>query len=123
MGTSVVQSVRGSNTKLQMLLARVREALAGRANFGVEDLRAIAEPVAEMAPIIAESTQLRAVAPELHSELEIYTQNLGEMQTALDRVRCVLLARCASLEAQRGHLETVSLWAAAWQQTQPSDRI
>jgi hypothetical protein len=27
------------------------------------------------------------------------------------------------LEAQRGHLETVSLWAAAWQQTQPSDRI
>ena len=117
METSVVHQVRNVNAKLQSLLQRVNGALTGRRNFTVEDVRAIAEPVADMAPIVSQAQHLRATLPELKDELETYAQNLGEMDKAFDRVRCVVLARCASLEAERGHLETVGLWADAWRQT------
>lgn len=122
MASAALERVRGSNSKLQGLLQKVGDALAGRTNFGVEDVRAIEQPVAEVAPILSEAVQLRAIVPELDQELKVYGQNLGEMQAALDRIRCVLLARSASVEAQRGHLETVNLWTAAWQRTQPSDQ-
>jgi len=115
---SVLRTVREANSKLQQIIGRAADALAGRRNFDVEDVRAAAEPVAEMAPIISDAERLRGEMPELHSELGTYARNLGEMQTALDRVRIVLLARCAQVEAQRGHLETLGLWAAAWRKTQ-----
>jgi len=118
MQESLLHTVRGANSKLQTLLQRVADALAGRRNFGVEDIRAMAEPVAQMAPIVSDAEHLRAAVPEMHGELDTYAKNLGEVQTALDRVRIVLLARCAHLEAQRGHLETLGLWAAAWRKTQ-----
>jgi hypothetical protein len=118
MQDSTLHRVRGANAKLQMLLRRVADALAGKRNFSVEDVRAIAEPVAEMTPIVSQAEQLRAAVPELHGELDAYGKNLGELQIALDRVRVVLLARSAHVEAQRGHLETVGLWAATWRQTQ-----
>ncbi len=122
MNSGVLEQVRGSNSKLRGMLRRVGDALAGRANFGVEEIREIAEPVSRMAPVVAEANQLRAESPELRNELEHYAHNLGELNTALERVNCVLLARCASIEAQRGHLEAVRMWATAWQQTQPSNR-
>jgi hypothetical protein len=118
MQDSALHTVRRANSKLQTLLQRAADALAGRRDFGVEDVRAMAEPVAEMAPIVSEARHLREAVPELHGELDIYAKNLGQLQTALDRVRVVLLARCAHLEAQRGHLETLGLWAAAWRKTQ-----
>jgi hypothetical protein len=40
------------------------------------------------------------------------------MDQAFERLRCVLLTRCAQVAARRGHLETVRLWAHTWQQTQ-----
>jgi len=122
MNRAALEQVRGSNNKLQGMLRRIGEALAGRANFGVEEIREISEPVAGMAPVVAQAKQLRAESPELGNELEQYAQNLGELNKGLERMHCVLLARCASIEAQRGHLETVRMWASAWQQTQPSKR-
>jgi hypothetical protein len=114
----ILNRVRGANAKMESLLRRADGALAGRQNFSVEEVRAIAEPVAEMASIVSEAEHLRTTVPELHGELNTYAKNLGEMQTALDRVRVVLLARCAHMEAQQNHLETLGLWAAAWRKTQ-----
>jgi hypothetical protein len=122
MNTTLLEKVRGSNSKLRGMLRRVSEALAGRANFGVEEVREIAEPVANMAPVVAQAAEHRAANPEIRNELDHYAQNLVELNAALERVRCVMLARCASMEAQRGHLATVGLWASAWQQTQPSNQ-
>ena len=122
MSAAVLEQVRGSNSKLRGMLQRIGDTLAGRANFGVEEIREIAEPVSRMASVVAEADRLRAESPEFRNELEHYAQNLGELNKALERVNCVLLARSANIEAQREHLEGVRLWASAWQQTQPFNR-
>jgi hypothetical protein len=80
-------------------------------------VRAIAEPVRQMAPLVGRAERLRAESPAWREELDLYASNLAQMHQALDRVRCVLLARRAQLAARRGHLETVRRWAGTWQQT------
>jgi CHASE3 domain sensor protein len=118
MELAILERVRTVNATLQGLLRRTKEAVAGQRGFTVEEVRAIAMPVAEAAPIVSQARQLCATVPELDGELQNYAQNLTEMQTELERVRFALLARCAQIEAQHGHLQTVALWAATWRQTQ-----
>jgi hypothetical protein len=113
----LLSRVRQANAQLQQQLHGIAEMLAGRARFAVAEVRAIAEPLEHMAPLLAEGQRMRSGWPELDAELNSYAQNLRALQTGLDRVRLVMLARCAGIEAQRGHLEAVGLWAAAWQQT------
>lgn len=118
MEDATVRRVRQANELLQLFLRRIGEALSGRGNFTVEDVRSIAGPVRAMAPLVSSSEPLCAARPELQQEFEAYARNLTAMDQALDRVRCVLLARRTQIEAQCGHLETVRLWADAWRQTQ-----
>lgn len=112
-----VALARQANEQLRRSLAHIEDALAGRATFTSQDLRAIAEPVRAMAPVISRAEQLRAAVPGLPHELEIYSRNLRDMDSAFDRVRCLLLSRCAQIEARRSHLDSVRLWADAWRQT------
>jgi hypothetical protein len=118
MTATILGSVKGANLKLHSFLHDVEEALAGRRVFGVDDLHAAQEPVSEMGALVNDAARLRATSSELDSELAAYSHNLEAAQVALDRVRVVLLARCASIEAQRAHLGTVSMWSSAFAQTQ-----
>ncbi|MGH9561581.1 MAG: hypothetical protein ACRD3S_09005 [Terracidiphilus sp.] len=118
MKEAILVRVREANAKLQTLLSRANDATAGRANLTAEDLREAHGPISQLGPSIGEVVTLRQSMPELDDELNSYSQNLEAAQVALDRVRCVLLARCASMEAQRAHLETVALWSSAWAKTQ-----
>lgn len=117
MAASAVETARDANAKVRKLLARAREALAGKRKFRVEDVREIAKPVAAMAPIIEERQHLRTLEPDLDGQLEAYAATLGELKTTLEQVRFMLLARRAHLEATRAHLETFGLWAATLRQT------
>lgn len=117
MDSLILRRVRGANLKLRALLDVTRGSLAGRENFGVDNLHAIAEPLAEMAPLIDKAKELRTLQPELDGELEAYAGNLGEMQTALEQMRFMLLARRAQMDAMRGHLATVKLWSDTLRQT------
>jgi hypothetical protein len=118
MNSTAVEKVRGSNAKLEFLLGRTRDALAGRTNFGVEDLRAISEPLRAMEPIVRESARLRGRQPELDGELKSYTSNLQQLQVLLERVHLMLIANLANVQEKRKHLATLGMWVAAWQQTQ-----
>jgi len=81
-------------------------------------VRAIAAPLRQMAPLVGRAQHLCAESPAWREELDLYARNLAQMHQALERVRCVLLARRAQLEARRGHLDAVRSWAGAWQKTQ-----
>jgi hypothetical protein len=113
MADSLVRKIRSVNSRLKNLLIHVREALAGRKHFDATQVRAIAEPVGEVAEILDEAKQLRSTDAILNQELKIYAEQLGEMQVELERVRFMLLARRAHVESMRGHLETLGLWSAA----------
>jgi hypothetical protein len=70
-----------------------------------------------MEPIVSHAADLRAKDAELDADLKAYTRTLKELQTTLEQVRFMLLARQAHVAATRGHLETVNLWATAFKQT------
>ena len=111
------QTLLRVNASLAGLLAEARRALCGECDFGVEDIRKIRGPVEEMAPIMAGSTELLRMQPELDDQLELYKSQLGNLQTTLGQIRVMLLARQASLEAGRAQLSAVSQWMGAFRQT------
>jgi len=110
--------VRRTNLKLREILSRARGALTGREDFTVKDIRAISEPLNEMEQIVFRAADFRAADVELDAELNNYALNLKELQTSLEQVRFMLLARQTHLAAAQGHLERITLWAAALKQTQ-----
>lgn len=117
MENSARDCVREAVEALRELLLQAREALAGRQDFAVAEIRAISKRLGQMEPIVSRARELRANDPELDSNLKTYAEILRELQTALEQVRFMLLAKQAQLGATRGHLETVNLWATAYTQT------
>jgi hypothetical protein len=117
MSTAIRQTLLRVNACLAGLLEEARRALRGESNFGVEEVRKIRQPVEEMAPIVAQSAELRRLQPELAGQLDLYKSQLGDLQTTLAQIRMMLLARQASLEAGRAQLAAVSQWMNAFRQT------
>jgi len=117
MGETVRQTISRVNGRLAGMLELARGALRGEANFGVEDILKLRQPLDEMAGIVAESAQLRSMQPELAGDLDLYKTQLGELQTNLTKIRMMLLARQASMEAGRAQLSAVSHWINAYRQT------
>lgn len=105
------------NARLAGLLEAAKLALRGEGDFSVDEVRALRQPVEQMAPIVAEAGELRRLRPELAGQLELYKSNLGDLQTTLEQIRIMLLARQASLEAGRAQLCAVSQWVTAFRQT------
>lgn len=117
MKESILDQVRSANEKLRILTSRTRDALSGRGSFDVVNVRAIAEPVRSMQPIVTEAERLRTIHPELDAELQAYARNLREMQVVLEQTRFMLIARRAHIAAMRGRLEALGLWSATLSMT------
>jgi len=117
MDDSILNRMRSANDRLRSVVDLMRGALAGRCQFGVEDMRAVSAPLFEMAPLVADAKRLRKMQPELDSAFENYAQTLSEVQTSLDQMRFMFLARRAQIESTRGHLEIVGRWADTLSQT------
>ena len=81
---AVRQTMLRVNTRLAELLAGTRRALRGEGNFGVKEVRQLRQPLQEMAPIVAESSELRRLRPELDGQLDLYKSNLGQLETTLE---------------------------------------
>jgi hypothetical protein len=117
MENSIRDRVRDAEVKLRNLLARARDALAGRQDFTVTDIRSISERLGQMEPIVAQAAELRAQDARLDDDFKTYAETLKQLETTLEQVRFMYLARQAHLTAARTHLETVNLWATAYKQT------
>jgi hypothetical protein len=117
MSSPLREKIECVNAQIASLLEDTRRALTGECDFGVEQVRAISKPIAEMAPVMAQAKELRTLQPELEGQLDLYKSQIGELQTTLDQVGVMLLARRAHMEASRSQLEAVTHWAAALRQT------
>ena len=111
------QTAERINGRLAGLLEEVRGALRGERDFGVEDVRRLSEPVAEMDSIVLRAAELRRLQPEIVEHLDRYKSQLGELQTCLVQIQVMLLSRVASLQAGQVHTTAMTLWVSAYGQT------
>jgi hypothetical protein len=118
MPSALREKIETVNTRLEVLIADTRRALAGEREFGEQQVKALSERIEEMAPVMQRARELRSLHPELAGELDLYTTHLRELQTVLEHVRVMLLATRARLESGRSHVDAVTKWAAAVRQTQ-----
>ncbi len=110
-------TVERVNSHLAVLLEDARRALRGERHFDVQDVRQLREPIGEMTLIVAQWAEVRRLQPEIAGPLDLYKSQLGELQTTLRRIRIMLLARQASLQASQFHNTAVSRWVCALRQT------
>jgi hypothetical protein len=115
--SEILQTIETVNAQLAALLADTNRSLSGECEFGVEQVRALSQPLAIMAPILAREHELRSLQPELDAPLDLYKSLLRQLQTALDRVRVMLLARRSQMDSGRVQLDAVSHWANALSHT------
>ena len=111
MKVSVRTRIQQANAMLAGALSHLRETLNGHQDFNVEIIQALARPLQEVAPALAQASELRASDPGLAADLQQYADTLSALHGVLDQVRFMLLARQTSLQASLSHLETMNLWA------------
>jgi len=109
--------VSETNTKLGAMLAETRRALTGEREFGVEQVQALSALTAPMAPVMHRAAELRKLHPEMAAPLDSYKSLVHELQTAVEQVRMMLLARRSQMDAGRVQLDAVTQWANALGQT------
>jgi uncharacterized coiled-coil DUF342 family protein len=117
MTESLQEKIATTNQMLASLLNNTRKALRGEGEFGLEQVRALSAPIAEMNTIVRSEKELCAAQPEIANEIATYKTHLHELQAALEQIRIMLLARRNQMEAGHVQLHAVTQWAAALQQT------
>jgi hypothetical protein len=111
------QTVESSNSSMGELLARTQGALRGECTFGANEVRALRVVLGEMAPVIAQSEELRRTQPAMVEALNLYRSQLVNLQKTVERLRITLLVHRSTLEGHRTHLSAASLWCTAFQRT------
>jgi hypothetical protein len=107
------EKIETINARIARLLANTRLALSGERVFSATEVRALSEPLAEMAPILERAVELRALHPEVAPQLDFYKAQLRELQTVLEQIRVMLLAQRAQMDGGRLQLAAVTHWAKA----------
>lgn len=108
--------VAGVNRTVAVLLENSKQALTGQSTFGVDQVRALREPLDQMDAILKRAGSLRQENPELAEQIDIYRDQLKCLQTTLVQVRMMLLGRRLQVESGRRQLSAVHKWAAALDQ-------
>jgi hypothetical protein len=106
-----------ANRDLRAFLARVDGLASGRDDLKPDDLRALGRLLESMAPEIAQASPEDAADTNLQIQVKEYISHLRTLQSALEQVRCVMLARRAELDVARQHIEGFRGWADAYRQT------
>jgi hypothetical protein len=117
MGGTPSQTVERANPRMAELLAGAHGALRGERSFGANEVRALRGVLAEMAPVIAQSQELRRSQPEMAGALDLYRSQLVNLQQTVEKLRITMLVHRASLEGSRTQLSAISLWCTAFQRT------
>jgi len=106
-----LQTIERVDSQLVMLQEEARLTLRGERDFNAESVRQLRVTIAEMAPIVAQSSELRRTQPEIADALDAYKSHLRELQTTITQIRVMLQLRRSRMEAGRAHVQAVSNWA------------
>lgn len=103
-----------ANDELRGFLRRVDGLVNGTQSVSEGDLRSVSQRIANLAPEVGDASRGATLDQSLQEEIAEYVRNLRALQTALERVRCIMLARKVQLESAKRHVEGVKGWVDAY---------
>ena len=106
-----------ANEELRDFLQRVRGLASGTCSISDRDLQVLSQRLSTLAPEIGDASRSETLDADLRNEVAEYVKNLRALQTALEKVRCFMLARKIQIETQQRHLDGLQGWVNAYNQT------
>jgi hypothetical protein len=106
-----------ANEELSDFLQRVEGLAAGTCSISDRDLQALSKRLSTLAPEIGDASRGETLDADLQNEVAKYVMNLRALQTALEKVRCFMLARKMQIETHKRHLDGLRGWVSAYNQT------
>ena len=106
-----------ANQMLGEFLRKVDGLAKGTDSITEQDMQSLSQRLNNMAPEVADTMNAQTPANGQQDELLEYIRNLSSLQTALETVRCVMLARKTELDGARRHLQALQGWVNAYNQT------
>jgi len=111
------QQFAEANHEFSEFLRKVDGLTNGTESVTEGDLQSLSQSLAALAPMAGEVLAAQAHDNEQQNDVTEYIRNLRSLQTALETVHCVMLARKTQLDGARRHLHGVQGWVNAYQQT------
>ena len=106
-----------ANQELRDFLRRAEGLMTGTSTISEGDLQSLSRHLSTLAPEVGDASRSETLDAGLRNEVAEYVNNLRALQTALEKVRCVMLARKMQLETERRHLDGLQGWVNAYHQT------
>src|SRR4029077_8997951 len=106
-----------ANQELRDFLRRVENLVHGTGTITDGDLKALSRRLSNLAPEIGDAAHSETLDAGLRNEVAEYVKNLRALQIALEKVRCIMLARKIQLESAKRHLVGLQGWVNAYSQT------
>jgi hypothetical protein len=106
-----------ANQELSEFLRRVDGLAAGTESITEGDLQALSNRLSVLAPEVGDASRGSTLDSALQDQIAIYVKNLRALQEALEKVRCVMIARKLQLEGSKRHLHALQGWVNAYNQT------
>jgi ABC-type phosphate transport system auxiliary subunit len=106
-----------ANEELRDFLQRVEGLASGTCSISDRDLQVLSQRLSTLAPEIGDASRSETLDADLRNEVAEYVKNLRALQTALEKVRCIMLARKMQIETQKRHLDGLQGWVNAYNQT------
>lgn len=106
-----------ANQELRDFLGRVENLAKGTGTITDRDLKALSDRLSTLAPEIGDASRSETLDADLRSEVAEYVRNLRALQNALEKVRCIMLARKLQLDGAKRHLYGLQQWVNAYSQT------
>jgi hypothetical protein len=107
------------NREVAGLLRRVDGLVHGTGDIGAAELRRVRRLLEAMGPEVKEALANGSVDALLRRQIETYAENLKALESSLNQVKCVMLARRARMDAAQRHVDGLRGWVNAYRQTAP----
>jgi hypothetical protein len=106
-----------ANQELSEFLRRVDGLANGTESITERDLQSLSRRLSTLAPEVGDASRGATLDETLQNEIATYVKNLRALQIALERVRCIMLARKMQLDGAKRHLHGLQGWVNAYHQT------
>jgi hypothetical protein len=106
-----------ANEELSEFLRRVDGLATGTETITEKDLQSLSQRLSTLAPEVGDASRGETLDGALQNEIAKYVKNLRALQFALEKVRCIMLARKVQLDGAKRHLHSLQGWVHAYNQT------